>query len=187
MGKNEEPTSEPSVRRASRRDLSSVRVVETPNQVRIAVAVPGVRSSDLSIEMLEGVLHVKGETTKNGDVFCVTRQVTLSNLYDAATATATYEDGELIIVVPRKAGKRIPITQPVAQPMMATATVGQECKSTSSNCIGAMKGEVASASKTLPEVPSEDAENASSSVQTPLSSQSENEWESLPAPLFKNE
>jgi len=95
-----------------RRDLSGVtRIQKTADQVRITFAVPGVKASDLDVNVLGNTITIQGETTRGGATFYVHRQVRLPphEDLDVAAAHATYTHGELVIVLKRKAGKRIPV------------------------------------------------------------------------------
>lgn len=95
-------------------DLSSVRVDERSDEteeIQVVVAVPGVRSADLSVSVLDGVLRVTGKTTKGADVFRVDRRIALPRSADVETMRATHADGTVEIVMRRKASIRIPLVQ----------------------------------------------------------------------------
>merc|ERR1719161_2161090 len=106
-------------RKHSRRDLSSVRVVDKVEELMVAIAAPGVRPSDLSVSVHDdNAVHVTGKSTKNGTVFVVDRRIALPSAFDVSTLTAAHADGELVVTVRRRAGKRIPIFQ--REPIAAT-------------------------------------------------------------------
>merc|ERR1712159_541959 len=95
-------------------DLSAARLVMTDDGARVTVSAPGVKPEDLTVSAIEHALHVKGETTINGDVFCVDRKIMTPRGVDLDTAKATHENGELVVMMTRKAGKRIPVNKPAA-------------------------------------------------------------------------
>lgn len=102
-----------------RHDVSSVSVNKTDEDAfHIVVAVPGVRSADLKVDVLENVVHVSGETKRGADIFEVDRRIALpSRALDMETVSASHADGALTLVVKRKASKRIAVVkrdEPVA-------------------------------------------------------------------------
>jgi len=92
-----------------RHDLSSVAFANKADELRVIITVPGLRSGDIDLSFLEGVLHVTGETKRGADVYVVDRRVGLPPQVDADTAHATHADGQLTIIMQRKHGKRIPV------------------------------------------------------------------------------
>lgn len=80
--------------------------------ITVTLAVPGVRSKDLDVRVIDGhVLRVTGKTTKGGGVaYQVAEDVALP-VVDVDSMTATHEDGVLSITVQRKIRRvTIPIT-----------------------------------------------------------------------------
>merc|ERR1719399_2815793 len=92
-----------------RHDLSSVAFANKADELRVIITMPGLRSGDIDLSFLEGVLHVTGETKRGADVYVVDRRVGLPPQVDADTAHATHADGQLTIIMQRKHGKRIPV------------------------------------------------------------------------------
>ena len=97
--------------------------------LRVIVTVPGLRSGDLDISFLEGVLHVTGETKRGADVYRVNRRIGVPTQVDADTMHATHGDGQLTITMQRKHGKRIP----VVHEQVKTHSVAAEDPAASSN------------------------------------------------------
>jgi len=93
-----------------RHDLSSARIEPTSEGCKVVVSAPGVAPGDLNVSVLEHSLNVKGETKRGMDVFCVDQHIVPPRLVDVNTATCTHADGEVMIVLSKKIGKRIPIT-----------------------------------------------------------------------------
>jgi len=108
-GQKRSSTTAPNVPSRRRFDLSSARLVMTDDGARVTVSAPGVQPADLEVNVLEHTLHVTGETTINGDVFCVDRKIPAPRGVELDTAKATHENGELVVTMTRKAGKRIPV------------------------------------------------------------------------------
>lgn len=100
----------------TRRDWSSVRVDKSDeSMIRLVVAAPGVKPSDIEVSVVNETLIVKGESSRGEtEVFCVDRQFASSGNADLDTASCTHEDGVLTIILQRKASKRIPV-MPVAE------------------------------------------------------------------------
>lgn len=121
-----------------RHDLSSVAFENKADELRVIVTVPGLRSGDIDLSFLEGVLHVTGETKRGADVYLVDRRIGLPPQVDADTTKATHADGQLTITMQRKHGKRIPVVhdqvkahsmaseEPIASKYSETGDVGVE-------------------------------------------------------------
>jgi len=86
-------------------DLSSVSLATTADGVTVTVATPGVK--EVEVTVVEQTLRVKGETTLNGDTFCVDQTILIPSGLDLDSAKATHENGEAVVTVRRTAGKRI--------------------------------------------------------------------------------
>jgi len=99
------------------RDLSSVSV-HNDDEIRIVVAVPGIRTSDLDVTILDDVLHVVGES----NMFRVDRHIALPRNADIETMHATHDLGQVTIVMQRKVSKRIPLVQRGAERTTHAAT-----------------------------------------------------------------
>ena len=83
-------------------DGSSVRIVKTDAEVRIVVAAPGVRSSDLEVRTLtSGRIIVKGATKRADEVWKVDRSLELSPALNAEldSAHASHEDGQVLSLI----------------------------------------------------------------------------------------
>jgi len=92
-------------------DLSSVRAEHSDDDehIRIVVTCPGVRKADLKVDVLDRTVRVAGESVRGKDVYHVDRRIGLPSNVNLDEARATHADGELVLVIPRKAGKRIPV------------------------------------------------------------------------------
>jgi len=81
--------------------------VHDDDEIRIVVVVPGIRTSDLDVTVLDDVLHVVGESKT-----CrVDRHIALPRNADVETMNATHDLGQVTIVMQRKVSKRIPLVQ----------------------------------------------------------------------------
>jgi len=88
-----------------RYDLSSVSLATTADGATVTVATPGVK--EVEVTVVEQTLRVKGETTINGDTFCVDQTILIPSGLDLDSAKATHENGEAVVTVKKTAGKRI--------------------------------------------------------------------------------
>jgi HSP20 family molecular chaperone IbpA len=95
----------------TRRDLSTVRVEEKPDKLRVVLAMPGVRASDVAVSVLARELRVSGESNRDGATYSIDRRIGLPYEVDADSAQATHAHGEMTIEFQRKAGKRIAVVQ----------------------------------------------------------------------------
>jgi len=109
-------------------DLSSIQLVtrtEDTNDegllMNLVVAAPGVRAADLSVGVVDRYLHIKGESTKGAETFCVDRRILVPQDADMDTIKATHADGTLTLVIKRKVAKRIEVVQAAADVMQAAA------------------------------------------------------------------
>merc|ERR1719152_1142559 len=102
-----------------RLDLSSANIEATADGVRLIVAAPGVKPDDVEVTFVDQTLHIKGETVRGADVYCVETQWTAPRAIDLATAHCTHIDGALTITLKKKAAKRIPVTAEVLKVVTA--------------------------------------------------------------------
>lgn len=112
-----------------RLDLSSVQFVarededkETGALMTLVVAAPGVRAADLTVSAVDRYLHIKGESVKGRETFCVDRRILVPHGADLDTISATHAEGTLTLVIRRKVPKRIEVG--VAPRMDAAAARG---------------------------------------------------------------
>jgi len=111
------------LKKEAARDMSSMHVeANDASELRIDIAIPGVRQEDLVIRTQDRVLHVSGESTKGSQVFKVERRVALPSIVEVDSAAATCENGILTIIFARKASKTIPVVQVVATTAAATSS-----------------------------------------------------------------
>jgi len=82
------------------------------NHATIVVAAPGVREEDLELKIVDRVLHVRGETIKGKQAYCVDRRILLPAGIDPDSATATHADGLITISFTHTLGRRVPIVKP---------------------------------------------------------------------------
>ncbi|MFN5865470.1 MAG: Hsp20/alpha crystallin family protein [Candidatus Kapaibacterium sp.] len=109
---------------AAHETIPSANVKETDTQFTIEVAAPGYRKEDLKIRLDESTLTVQAEKQeeKNEEkesyrrrefsYSSFTRSFTLPKSAEGAKAQASYRDGIMTIVVPKKAAEAdAPVTQ----------------------------------------------------------------------------
>merc|ERR1719231_1205373 len=77
----------------------------------VNIAVPGVKAADLSVDVVDGELRVKGETNRGTETYRIDRRLCLPHVADLDTVRAYHADGMLTITIQRKAGKRVTIQQ----------------------------------------------------------------------------
>jgi len=98
---------------------ASACVTVNADKINIAVAVPGVRSKDLSVRVIDDhMLRITGETKKGNDVFRVAKDIALPNV-NVESMSAKHEDGMLSIVVKRKIHQ---VNIPIASAVEVTST-----------------------------------------------------------------
>merc|ERR1711924_362529 len=98
---------------------ASARVTVDADKINVVVAVPGVRSKDLNVRVIDDhMLRITGETKKGNDVFRVAKDIALPNV-DVETMSAKHEDGMLSIVVKRKIHQ---VNIPIASAVEVTST-----------------------------------------------------------------
>jgi len=86
---------------------------QTPNEVVVKAALPGVKPEDVDITITGDVLTIKGETKteeemKREDYLCqecrygaFSRSITLPGAFKTDKAEASFEDGVLTLTIPR--------------------------------------------------------------------------------------
>jgi HSP20 family protein len=94
--------------------LPAVNVKETEDDFRLEVAVPGMRKEDFTVEVKDGVLSITGQRERKDEEtrenytrreFSYTsfrRRFTLPESADDARISASYTDGILEVVLPKK-------------------------------------------------------------------------------------
>ncbi len=97
----------------------SVNVVETKDNYRIEVAAPGLDKADFQIEVDKGYLKISASKEQKDEVkegsymrrefnfSSFSRSFELPNSVDADKIAANYENGVLLITVPKKAEARV--------------------------------------------------------------------------------
>jgi HSP20 family protein len=103
--------------------LPAMDVVETPEEIRCVVEVPGLAQDELELSIEGNTLQIAGEkrpVEQEGGAYRVAerrygrfaRQLTLPRHVDAARIVARYQDGLLVLTLPKAAEaqpRRIPI------------------------------------------------------------------------------
>jgi len=109
-------------------DWSTVRSIDTEDEsVRLVIAAPGVKTSDLKVSVEEGTtLVVKGKSETAEACYSVHRRIVPPRNVDVDSAVVTSRDGIVEIVMTRKPIKRIPVAR--AEPVEDAAP----CTSSSS-------------------------------------------------------
>jgi len=93
--------------------VPSANIVETKHDFRIEMAAPGFSKSDFKIKLEDQILNISGEiegTTENKDEnflrnefhrTAFSRSFRLSNWVDSANISANYENGILLVTIPK--------------------------------------------------------------------------------------
>jgi len=68
----------------------------------ISVDLPGVQESDVSIEMIENVISIKGERKTATSSYSINRSFTVPEGYDSENITAELKNGVLQLTIPGK-------------------------------------------------------------------------------------
>merc|ERR1719263_1958609 len=108
------------------RDLSSVRLEDTNDGVRVIVAAPGVKPEDLEVTWVDETLQIKGCTERSSEVFTVDRRIVMPRQIDQDTAKCSHENGVLTVALERKAAKRIPVQRKAVPEAVAADGVHAE-------------------------------------------------------------
>jgi len=163
-------------------DLSSVRAENSDDDahIRIVVTCPGVRKADLKVDVIDRMMSVTGESVRGKDVYHVSRHIGLPSYANLDEARATHADGELVLVVPRKEGKRIPVEPRrkvvFEQEMVQPPASSKKAEAVSKNCAsedGATRASpLEGAASSEPGAPESDEEE-SSDEWVPLSKSAE--------------
>lgn len=96
------------------RDSGDIDISETKNNVLIKAFIPGIGDkNELLIKLCGGILTISGECNQlNNDGGSFNRQIRLPMEVTASGAKANYRDGNLTILLPKKAtedGEIIPV------------------------------------------------------------------------------
>jgi len=94
--------------KVEKKELSSARLEETTDGVRVIIGAPGVQQEDLEVTHDEHTLSVKGETERDNEVYVVDRQIRLPSVIDLASAQCTHNNGVLTITLKKKVAKLFP-------------------------------------------------------------------------------
>ena len=93
--------------------LPAVDVFENDDNVTLRAEIPGVKASDIKVEVDNGILTIEGEKTREeklekNDVYRLervygrfTRRFSLPKTVDGSNVAATYKDGILELVLPK--------------------------------------------------------------------------------------
>jgi HSP20 family protein len=113
------------------RSKMPIDVHETENTVTVKASMPGVKPEEISVEIRNGVLTIRGESQEQRNetqgtwhiverhVGQIERTVTLPALVDDASGEARYDDGVLSITFKKtveKPGKKIDVQTSPASP-----------------------------------------------------------------------
>lgn len=84
------------------------------------IDVPGMKESDLSIELVDKYLTIKGERKSRGSYYSVNQSIYIADRYNQETLKAELADGQLHLSMEArppeiKENKKIPITIPGKQ------------------------------------------------------------------------
>lgn len=99
-------------------DVAQPSLRETDAGYALEARAPGVAPSDISIEVTERVMSIKGETRTAAHTHFVNFSITLPDDADADAAVATSADGVLTVTLPKKAKEEARIavsTEPAAE------------------------------------------------------------------------
>ena len=104
--------------------LPSADLVETENELRISVELPGLRAEDVHVEAVDGVLRIYGEKSHSADEEKTNwhraersygrfeRRIRVPAKFDADAASAAMEHGVLTVtlpVIPEVKPREIPV------------------------------------------------------------------------------
>jgi HSP20 family protein len=96
----------------------SVDVSETDARIQVTVELPGIDRKDVSVEVKDGVLTIRGEKrqeeeTKKGKALRIERRygsflraLTLPESVDASKIDAAFRNGVLTVIVPKREAKK---------------------------------------------------------------------------------
>jgi len=158
-------------------DLSSVqlvaREVDTKDEgalMTLVVAAPGVRAADLTVNAVDRYLHIKGESTKGPETFCIDRCILVPQGADMDAISATHAEGMLTLVIKKKVPKCIGVSVAprMAKAAAAAAAVASGAEGSAQPAMGEL-GSSAAANTTQEEIEQYERERA---IPVPL-----DEWE----------
>lgn len=134
-------------------DLSTVRFEASEDGVRLTVAAPGVKPSDLDVSFVEHTLRITGATTREAETYTIERSVVVPPCVDLATAQCDHADGALTITIkkyPDPVATRIPVAsasaaRPVevvaAEPVAAAAAEAVPAEAAEAKAAESSEGE----------------------------------------------
>lgn len=70
--------------------------------LNIHIDVPGIKENDLSIELMDNILSIKGERKNKGNYYSLNKSFSIPEKYDTATLKAELNDGVLSITLKSK-------------------------------------------------------------------------------------
>lgn len=129
------------------RDVSSARATEdAAGTFTVTVAAPGIRPADLSVDVIDRTIRIKGATRRGDEVWRVEREITPPRLVDVATAQCTHADGVLTLTMKRVPTTRVPVVPVVVADTVETPPAPVEEKVAAAEADAAM-GEAAASSE----------------------------------------
>jgi len=148
-------------------DLSSVqlvaREVDTEDEgalMTLVVAAPGVRAADITVSAVDRYLHIKGESTKGPETFCIDRRILVPQGADMDAISATHAEGMLTLVIKKKVPKRIDVSVAPRMAAAAAAAAANGAEGTAQPAMGEL-GSSAAANTTQEEIEQYERERAS--------------------------
>lgn len=98
----------------SEQKLPGINIKEDEKEYSIEVGIPGMRKEDCNIDIQDGYMTLSAESTKNIEDYSrreynytsFSRTIALPSDVDEDTITAKYENGELIITLPKNAKEK---------------------------------------------------------------------------------
>ena len=81
--------------------------VAEDNSISFALDLPGVKQENLSVEIIDNLIHIKAERKTKTSSYSVNKSFSLPEYYDPATLEAALEDGVLTLTVqPKKSEEK---------------------------------------------------------------------------------
>merc|ERR1719267_124235 len=103
----------------------------------LVVAAPGVRAADITVSAVDRYLHIKGESTKGPETFCIDRRILVPQGADMDAISATHAEGMLTLVIKKKVPKRIDVS---VAPRMAAAAAAAAAAATAATAANGAEG-----------------------------------------------
>jgi len=100
------------VREVLARDATKVNDDEDDEQqkdIKMVLAAPGVRPSDIKVAIIDRDIKIQGETKKDEGLFVIERTIHVPRIADVDTLQVTSADGMLTLTMRPKVSKRVPI------------------------------------------------------------------------------